>query len=124
MATTRAMEPGGLFVVRIQGQLTDEDSLRNLFAATTEAQYQGKISVLIVLDGFEGWAEGHWDDPEVQRIDTELRQSVERVAVVGPVVWKDQWLLFLGYADTPTEIRYFGDGEDGMARAWLGGSQI
>lgn len=124
MAANVTMEPGGLLVIQIRGLVTDEDNLRTLFTATTEAQFRGKIRGLILLEGFEGWAEGHWSDAEVQSISTDVRQSVEKIAVVGPVKWRDRWLMFLEREDTPTEVRYFTEGEVGMARAWLAGSSV
>ena len=72
--------------------------------------------VLVVLENFAGWAkEEGWDKTSL--VD-ETDQNVDRMALVGPIEWRDQVEMFTLKGLRPLEIEYFTD-ED-AARAWLG----
>lgn len=72
--------------------------------------------VLVVLQDFEGWKkEEGWGDASL--ID-ETDQHVKRMALVGPLRWRDEVEMFTLKGMRPLDIEYFTD--ESQARSWLG----
>ena len=104
---------------RVRGRLDKEEYVEGIMAAEALIRGAGKIRILALLDGFEGWGDGGWDDERITRYTMEHDGNVERVAVVGPPEWEEQVLAFTGYPFTAKEVRYFPPSGEEDARSWL-----
>jgi hypothetical protein len=81
---------------------------------------KGNFRILVLLDGFEGWAPGDWSNEESDRLAFENEGSIQRVAVVGDLRWKDEILMFAGHPFTAKDVRYFGPEDLAAAKMWIG----
>ena len=80
-------------------------------------QQHGKLSLLVVLDDFNGWEAGNgWADTTdlTDRIDPHLK----KMAVVGEEKWRDKIEVFTLKGLRPVPIEYFVN-DEAAARQWL-----
>jgi hypothetical protein len=72
--------------------------------------------ILVVLQDFAGWSkEKGWESTTMADATDE---HVSRMALVGPLEWRDQVEMFTLKGMRPLEIEYFTD--ESLARDWLG----
>jgi hypothetical protein len=116
MAITWKTETDNLMIYTVSGQL-GIDEMDQAQQETDSLLMGGQgWKVLVVLIDFEGWSkEKGWENSSL--ID-ETDRNVERMALVGPMEWRDQVEMFTLKGMRPLEIEYFTD--EGDARAWLG----
>ena len=77
----------------------------------------GKIWALIIFDNFRGWElNPDWGDVTFM---SEHSKEIEKIAIVGEEMWKDQAYAFTGKGFRPTAIEYFSPSEHDQAVAWL-----
>jgi|OpeIllAssembly_1097287.scaffolds.fasta_scaffold231092_2 hypothetical protein len=111
--------------IRREGQQLLELTLRDTlhYAELREAQRvatkliaeAGKVAILVVLDGFEGWERGgEWGDVSFL---VEHDSNIEKLAIVGEERWRDEVLVFTAAGLRRSPVRYFTD--LASARAWL-----
>lgn len=118
MGVTYGREPSGLFVIRLSGTLTDQDRKRVEGFGRRSIDRSTKIRVLILAEGFTGWArQGDWDDMTFM---LEYDPYIAKIAVVADDRWRDRMLLFLGAGLRDAAVEFFMTGEEDRARAWLG----
>ena len=107
----------GVHVVHIRGVLTDDmfKELQNY--AAKEIGKMGSIKGLMILDGFQGWPKGARSD----NLDFLLQYDsrIEKMAVVGDLQWKEDFLMFLGAGYRKAQIQYFQPEDSAKAREWL-----
>ena len=116
MSMEICIEDQNLLIVRIGGVLHRAELATSQLAAAKIIRATGKVSALIVLDGFEGWeAKDQWGDV---RFLFEHDSDIEKIAIVGEELWREEVLMFAGAGLRSTPVRYFHD--SGRARAWLG----
>ena len=112
-------ETDRLIVCRVSGQLRYEEWLQLNAGGENPMPETGKLRALILLEHFsgwdndEGWADLSWVDENDERLD--------RVACVGEERWRAEMEVFMLKDLRPVEIRYFGPGEEALARFWLEG---
>ena len=112
------MRAGGqrLLVVRIYGILRRAELEESQRAAAKIIREAGKVTALVLLDGFEGWERtDEWGDVSFL---AEHDTDIEKIAVVGQERWRDEVLMFAGAGLRHNPVRYFND--EAGARAWLG----
>lgn len=112
---TETME-GKVIEVTVSGKLTH--AAYQEFVPRTEAAIKkyGKIRVLFVMLGFEGWDAGAlWDDI---KFNLKHFSDIERLAVVGETKWEKGMATFCR-PFTTASIKYFDQSELEQARAWL-----
>lgn len=109
------LEGQQLLAVHIQGLLRRaelDECRRSTANIIREAE---KAKVLVLLDGFQGWASGaEWGD--VSRL-AEHDSDIEKITIVGQEGWRDQVLVFAGVGLRQKPVQYFPDSNG--ARAWL-----
>ena len=117
MPATFQHEGGSLFRVTASGILRKSELEKVQAAAAPEIARTGKIRLLFVLDGFQGWERGtDWGDMGFYE---KHGHNIERIAVVGEEKWREDALMF-SLADLRKEpVRYFLPAEGEQARAWL-----
>ena len=116
MSMEMHIEGQRLLVVRIHGVLRLTELEESERAAAKLIGEVGKITLLVLLDEFQGWERGvEWGDVSflIQHDD-----DIEKTAIVGQEKWREEVLLFAGVGIRRSPVRYFNDSEG--ARAWLG----
>lgn len=117
MSVTYVKEPSGLYVIRMSGIFTDQDrkGVENLGRATIDRS--GKIKVLILAEGFSGWAQkGEWGDLTFM---LEYDPYIEKIAVVAGEQWRDQMLAYLAAGLRKAAVEFYTQGQEDRAREWL-----
>jgi stage II sporulation SpoAA-like protein len=115
MAMEMRIEGERLLMVRIQGILRRAELDESQRAAAKIIREAGKVSALILLDGFQGWERTEkWGDV---RFLVEHDSHIEKIAIVGDERWRDEVLAFAGAGLRQTPVHYFNDADG--ARAWL-----
>ena len=112
---TESME-GKIIEVTVSGKLTHEAYQE--FVPRTEAAIQkyGKIRILFVMLGFEGWSAGAlWDDI---KFDLKHFAHIERLAIVGETKWEKGMSMFCR-PFTTAAIKYFDHANLDKAREWI-----
>jgi hypothetical protein len=106
----------GLVTVRIGGIVTPAEQARGQQAVAEAIQKQGKVKVLVLAQGFQGWSwsKGDWSDVSFQ---AQYDVSIEKMAFVGDRKWDDLARVFTGKGLRQVPIEFFPDEE--KARVWL-----
>jgi hypothetical protein len=111
---------GGILTVRITGRLTQPELSAAQKKATEILQRQGKMRILVLAEGFQGWEQGDdWSDLSFQ-VENDAR--IEKMAVVGEREWEDLASIFIGKWLRELPIEYFQPADVTKARAWLAAS--
>ena len=116
MAIDLRPESENLLVLRFQGVVPASEVAESQQAAALMME-RGKISILVLLDGFEGWQRGDtekWGDTSFLAGHDD---DVAKMAIVGEEKWRESVLLFAGVGIRKSPVRYFND--EPSARAWL-----
>jgi len=107
----------GIVTASISGKLTRAELAAAQKAIADLIRQSGPVRVLILLDGFEGWAKsGDWGDLSFQ---VEHDPYIVKMALVGDRKWEGLALMFTGKGVRSVPIEYFAPGEADRARAWL-----
>ena len=116
MAIGWKIEAGNLMVYTVSGQFGIGEMEQAQQETDSLLTGDGGWKILVLLENFEGWSkEEGWEKTSL--ID-ETDQNVERMALVGPIAWRDQAEMFTLKGMRPLEIEYFT--EEAAARSWLG----
>ena len=116
MALNWNREQDDLIVYTVTGKLSITETEKSHQETDPILQQGSNWKVLVVLQDFEGWKkEEGWANTSL--ID-ETDQSVKRMALVGPLEWRDEVEMFTLKGMRPLEIEYFTD--ESQARSWLG----
>lgn len=117
MSMEMRVENQRLLVMRIHGILRRAEIDESQRAAAKIIREAGKVTALILLDGFKGWESGvDWGDMSFL---IEYDNDIEKIAVVGQERWRDDVLAFTAAGLRRSPVRYFND--VGSARRWLAG---
>jgi len=108
---------GKLLEIKLRGMLKKSDHDRLIQIAKEAIEREGKVRVLIVFEGFEGW-ERHRDWGDVSFM-TEEGQHIEKMAIVGDERWEDEALAFTAKGLRPTAIEFFPPSRLNEGRTWL-----
>jgi len=110
-------ESGNLFRVQISGVLRQAE-LRDVQAvAVREIARLGMITLLFVLEQFEGWErDTDWGDLTFYAAHD---KDIEKIAIVGEEKWRDHGLAFAGAGIRKAAVRFFAPAENAQARVWL-----
>jgi hypothetical protein len=117
MGISYVKEPSGLFVLRLSGIFTDQERKEMEKAGRAMIDRSGKVKVLILAEGFSGWAKkGDWGDVSFM---FEYDPYIEKIAVVADKQWRDNMLMYLGAGMRKAAVEFFPLGQEDKARAWL-----
>ena len=118
MSATIQAEAGRTWQLRIGGVLKKAELDSAQAAARQEIAKAGKIKVLLLLEGFQGWEKGaDWGD---MTFTITHGDDIEKIAIVGDPKWETEALMFVGAGFRRTPVKFFVSGEATQARAWLG----
>jgi hypothetical protein len=110
-------EHDNVYRMEIRGTLTKKELDQCQDALVGEMSRIGKVRLLFVLVGFEGWETSPaWNDLTfyVKHGDT-----IERIAIVGDERWRGEALMFAAADLRKAPVEFFPDGALAAARAWL-----
>src|SRR5262249_13831780 len=113
------MTPEGERIYRLEGSglLHKADFERAQIALSGEIAGAGRGKLLVVLDGFDGWApEDDWGDMNFYMTEGD---AIQRIAIVGDERWRSEMLMFAVADLRKSPVEYFPPGEIDYARAWL-----
>jgi len=103
-----------LVTAKIAGKLTPAEQVQFQKCVADLISKEGKVSVLVLAQEFQGWDKGDWGDVSFQ---AEYDRHIEKMAVVGEKKWADLAMLFVGKGLRRVQIEFFADEE--KARAWV-----
>jgi hypothetical protein len=107
----------GLLTLKVGGRLTQPELAAAQKQAAEILQKEGRMSVLVLTEGFQGWERGGaWGDLSFQMENDPL---IEKLAIVGEKQWEDLALLFASKGFRKFPVEYFAPTELSKARAWL-----
>ena len=110
-----ALDGDGVHVIHIRGVLTDQMFKKLQSYAVREIGKMGSVKAVMILDGFQGWPKNAKSD----NLDFMLKYDayIEKMAVVGGLEWKEEFLMFLGAGYRKAQIQYFQTEDPVKARA-------
>ncbi len=110
-------ESGNLFRICISGILRQAELKEVQAIAAQEITSLGRITLLFVLEQFEGWdRDAHWGDLAFYEAHD---KHIDKIAIVGDEKWRDHGLAFAGAGIRTAAVRFFRPAERAQARAWL-----
>ena len=108
---------GALLQTKVRGTLQRAEYDRMLQLAREIIMREGKIRVLVLLDGFEGWERYRdWGDVSIA---IQEGRNIEGMAIVGDEKWRDETLAFTAAGFRPTAIEFFAASRLADAKRWL-----
>jgi hypothetical protein len=117
MPVTLHHESDNIYRVEIRGTLEKQPFDRVQDTLIARMGRTGTVRLLIVLDGFEGWApQDNWRDLSFY---VEHGNSIERMAIVGDERWRDLALMFASADLRQTRVEFFSGEAIDAARGWL-----
>ena len=119
MAVSVQIEKGNQPVVRVSGVLGKEEHVQAISEAAKLIERKGKIRVLLLLEGFDGWEETDWDDARINKYTFQHDADITKLALVGDRKWEEPMLAFAGHPLTAKDVRFFETRQLEEARAWL-----
>ena len=99
--------------------LGKEEYVRAISEAAKLIKREGKIRVLLLLEGFDGWEETDWDDARTNEYTWEHDADITKLALVGDRKWEESTLAFAGHPVTAKDVQFFDPRQLDEARAWL-----
>jgi hypothetical protein len=110
-------ETGNLFRIDISGVLRQVEMKDVQAVAAREIRRFGRITLLFVLEQFEGWErDADWGDLAFYEAHD---KDIDKIAIVGDEKWRDQGLAFAGAGIRTAAVRFFPPAGSAQARAWL-----
>jgi hypothetical protein len=105
-----------IYRVDISGRLNDNELKALQHAAAAEIKRGGRIRLLIVLKGFEGW-----DNAAGRDLGFYIRHGsdVERIAIVGEDKWRSEALMFAAAGLRKAPVAFFKTRDALQAASWL-----
>lgn len=105
-----------LFLLRVRGELKKFE-LDTIQSEIVEKMTARPVQLLVVLEEFAGWERNEdWGDTD---FFFSHREDFGKIAVVGNPSWEAQVLAFTGAGIRKGPVRFFPDGGEQDARAWL-----
>src|SRR5689334_24177019 len=93
MAVDARDEGSDLVRITLRGRMAPADHAALLYSVTRAIERLGRVRLLVVLDGFEGWSGGEeWNDDALRLADD---APVVKAAIVGEARWKDDVFAFV-----------------------------
>ncbi len=108
-------EAGDLVRLTVTGQMKTADQAALMYFITKAVERHGRIRLLVVLDGFEGWERDEgWSDDSLRLQDESV---ILKAAFAGEPRWQESMLLFVSAPFRNIPIEYFDS--EAAARTWL-----
>jgi hypothetical protein len=116
---TLTPENGGVYRLDVSGVLRkpDLDRAQELLLSGLQQSGVSAARLLVVLEGFEGWApDAGWNDLTFY---IKHGDALTRIAIVGEERWRSYALMFAAADLRKGPVEYFLPHAVGEARAWL-----
>ena len=107
----------GVFVIRIQGVLTNAGLTAAWQRAGAEIDRTGALKMLVVLEDFRGWEKGGATDDISFMMKYDSKNL--KVAITGDPQWKEPFLMWMGAGRRLAKVEYFGADDLAGAQTWL-----
>lgn len=108
---------GDILTVKVTGRLERAEFEEAQRAAALLIREHSPVRILVLTEGFKGWARGgDWGDLSFQ-IDND--KHIAKMAVVAEEDWEDLILMFTGKGLRPFPVEHFSPADEAKARAWL-----
>src|SRR4029434_8339067 len=108
---------GKLLEIGIRGKLKKADYDRIIQIAKEAIAREGKISALIIAEGFAGWErKGDWGDVSFMTAES---RHIEKMTIVGDEKWRDDALAFTAKGFRHTAIEFFPASRSNEALTWV-----
>ena len=109
---------GGVLTVKVTGRLIHAEVCAVLKQAAEILQRHGRMRILVLSEGFQGWApEGDWGADISFQLEND--RFIVKQAIVGEKQWEELALVFAGQGLRQPPVKYFLPGDLAKARAWL-----
>ncbi len=108
----------GVLTIKITGTLTRAELADVQKKAGEILRQEGKMSLLVLTENFQGWGAGgeDWGDLSFQDAHDAF---IEKLAIVGEEKWEDLALIFVSKGLRRFPVEYFQPADLAKARAWL-----
>jgi hypothetical protein len=107
----------GIMTIKVMGLFTYPEQIALQKASIDNIPKQGKISILYLLEDFQGWSkDDNWEDVSFQE---KSDPYIQKMAIVGEEKWQDLALMSVGFGFRSFPIEYFQADELEQAKAWL-----
>ena len=107
----------GILTIKVTGLFTYPEQIALQKASIDNIPEQGKISILYILEDFQGWSkDDNWSDISFQE---KSDPYIKKMAIVGEEKWQDLILMSVGFGFRSCPIEYFQPDEMDQAKAWL-----
>jgi hypothetical protein len=117
MPITMEHERDNLYRIEIRGILLKKDFEKCQATLAGEIARSGRIKLLFVLVGFEGWEpQAAWNDLTFY---VKHGDAIERIAIVGDERWRGHTMMFAGADLRAAPVEFFPETAVADARAWL-----
>jgi len=115
-------EGGNLYRLEVGGTLRKADFERCQETLVAEMGRLGRVRLLFVLRGFDGWApQDNWSDLSFY---VKHGDAIERIAIVGHDRWRSETLMFAGADLRAGTVEFFPEHAVADARAWVGEPEV
>jgi len=108
--------PEHVVVVTVSGLLGASEWLAAQRAVSELITEQAWSSILVIVENFDGFARGDWNDMSFQ---LKHDGQIARIAIVADQKWEDEMLMFAGAWLRKVEIRFFPSSALTQARVWV-----
>jgi len=109
-------ETGNVYRLQIGGRLTRSELAACESELARPLQEGGAARLLCVVDGFEGWEAGGWQNLTFYQAHGD---AIERIAIVADERWRDDLLMFAAAGLRRAPVEFFSAHDVARARAWL-----
>jgi hypothetical protein len=118
MPVTMTHEGEDLYRLDVRGVLAKAEFERWQSVLASELAGGRHVRLLVVLDGFEGWAPGdNWSDLGFYM---EHGDSIDRIAIVGDPRWRSEMMMFAVADLRKGPVEFFPTQDIADARKWVG----
>ena len=107
---------GDLVTCKVWGTLTQAELGTLQREASAIMQTRTSIRLLVIVEHFQGWERGEWEDFAFQATHD---AKIERMALVGDQRWEELTEAFVGKGLREFPIDYFAPPDLGKALRWL-----
>jgi len=117
MAVSLRHEHDNVYRMDISGVLQERDFTAMQRQLAADLDGVGRIRLLVMLTGFEGWGTGATS----QNLAFYVRHGgqIERIAIVGDERWRDEALMFAAADLRDAPVAFFDAPQASQAREWL-----
>jgi hypothetical protein len=117
MSIAMRHERDNIYRVAMSGLLRKSELEQCETELADEMRRIGRVRLLFVLDGFDGWASGsNWQDLTFY---VKHGDAIDRIAIVGDEKWRSEALMFAAAGLRRAPVQFFPKWDLASATTWL-----